>query len=153
MSWEVTSSYASLLSRGSSFKMKNMNLMSNLNIRTEKFHSIRNSHSSEDLIDAVSSSVLQILTDVGRYLTESNNLFIRCVVEVESKKENWKEIPKKKKTKTTPETILNKVQATDNRHNETALSCKDKPERDRKRLHSANKKSGKQENSLHLHIQ
>ena len=37
MSWEVTSSYAPLQSRGSSFKMKKMNLMSNLKILTEKF--------------------------------------------------------------------------------------------------------------------
>ena len=59
---------------------------------------------------------------------------------------NWR--PKKKtgrkfqrkKIKTTPETITNKVQVTDKKHDETALSCKDKPERDRKRLHSANKK-------------
>ena len=37
MSLEVTSSYLPLLSRGSSFKMKKMNLMSNLKILTEKF--------------------------------------------------------------------------------------------------------------------
>ena len=49
------------------------------------------------MIDAVSSSVLQVLIDVGRYLTESNDLFTECVVEAETKKESWKEIPKKKK--------------------------------------------------------
>ena len=48
------------------------------------------------MIDAVSSSVLQVLIDVGRYLTESNDLFTEFVVELETKKENWKEIPEKK---------------------------------------------------------
>ena len=105
------------------------------------------------MIDAVSSSELEILIDVGRYLTESNDLFTQCVVEVETKKENWKEIRKKKKTKTTPETISNKVQVTDKRHDEIALLRKDKPDRDGERLHSANNKSGEQGNSLPLHIQ
>ena len=53
----------------------------------------------------------------------------------------WSGEPKKKKktgrkfqkkTKTTPETIPNKAQVTDKRHDETALSRKDKPERDGK---------------------
>ena len=41
-SWEVTSSYASLSSRGSSFKLKKMNLLSNIKIFTKKFHCIKN---------------------------------------------------------------------------------------------------------------
>ena len=61
ISWEVISSYAPLLSRGSSFKLKKMNLLSNIKILTEKVHCIKNSHSSEDLIDAVKSSVLEVL--------------------------------------------------------------------------------------------
>ena len=36
LSWEVTSSYASLSSRESSFKLKKMNLLSNIKILTEK---------------------------------------------------------------------------------------------------------------------
>ena len=94
------------------------------------------------MIDAVSSSVIEVLIDVDRYLRESNVLFIECV-EAESKKENWKKIPNKKKTKTTFEMIPNKFQVTDYRHDGTALSRKDKPERDGKRLHSADSKSGK----------
>ena len=104
------------------------------------------------MIDAVSSSERQVLIDVGRYLTESNDLFTQCVFEVESKKENWKEIQKKKKTKTTPETIPNKVHVTDKRHDETALSCKDKPERWEK-ITQWQQQIGEQGNSLPLHIQ
>ena len=40
-----------------------MNLLSNIKILTEKVHFIKNSHCSEDLIDAVCSSVLKVLTD------------------------------------------------------------------------------------------
>ena len=58
MSLEVTSSYAPLPSRGSSFKLKKMNLLSNIKILTEKVYCIKNSHSSEDLIGAVNSSIL-----------------------------------------------------------------------------------------------
>ena len=94
-SWQVTSSYAPLPSRGSSFKLKKMNLLSNIKILTEKVHCIKNSHSSEDLIDAVNSSVLEVLTDVDRHLTESNDLFIESA-ETESKKEDWKKISKKR---------------------------------------------------------
>ena len=107
ISLEVTSSYALLPSRGSSFKLKKMNLLSNIKILTEKVHCIKNSHSSEDLIDAVNSSVLEVLTDVDRHLTESNDLFIESV-ETESKKENWKKISKKRKAKATLATIPNK---------------------------------------------
>ena len=49
-----------------------MNWLSNIKILTEKVHCIKNSHSSEDLINAVNSGVLEILTDVDRHLTESN---------------------------------------------------------------------------------
>ena len=61
ISLEVTSSYAPLPSRGSSFKLKKMNLLSNIKILTEKVYCIKNSHSSEDLIDAVNSSILEVL--------------------------------------------------------------------------------------------
>ena len=61
LSLEVTSSYALLPSRGSSFKLKKMNLLSNIKILTEKVYCIKNSHSSEDLIDAVNSSILEVL--------------------------------------------------------------------------------------------
>ena len=57
ISWEVTSSYAPLPSRGSSFKLTKMNLLSNIKIVTEKVRCIKNSPSLEDLIDAVNSSV------------------------------------------------------------------------------------------------
>ena len=73
ISWEVTSSYAPLPSRGSSFKLKKMNLLSNIKILTDKVHCIKNSHSSEDLIDAINSSVLEVLTGADRHLTESND--------------------------------------------------------------------------------
>ena len=77
-----------------------MNLLSDIEILTEKLHCIKNSHSSEDLIDAVNSSVLEVVTDADRHLTESNDLFIESV-ETESKKENWKKISKKIKAKAT----------------------------------------------------
>ena len=64
-----------------------MNLLSNIIILTEKVHCIKNSHSLENLIDAVNSSVLEVLTDVGRHLTESNDLFIDSV-KIETKKED-----------------------------------------------------------------
>ena len=108
-SWGVTSSYASLPSRGSAFKLKKMNLLSNIKILTEKIHCIKNSHSSEDLTDAVNSSVLEALTDVDRYLAESNNLFIESIG-TEGKKENWKEISKKRKAKAALATVSNKFQ-------------------------------------------
>ena len=72
ITWEVASSYATLPSRGGSFKLKKMNWLSNIKVLTEKVHCIKNSHSSEDLINAVNSGVLEFLTDVGRHLTESN---------------------------------------------------------------------------------
>ena len=53
ISWEVTSSYAPLPSRESNFTFKKVNLLSNIKILTEKVHCIKNSHSSEDLIDTV----------------------------------------------------------------------------------------------------
>ena len=68
-----------------------MNLLSNIKTLTEKVHCIKNPHSSEDLIDAVNGSVLEVLTDVDRHLTESNDLFIESV-ETESEKEDWKKI-------------------------------------------------------------
>ena len=73
-----------------------MNLLSDIKILTEKVHCIKNLHSSEDLIDAVNSSVLEVVTDADRHLTESNDS-----VETESKKENWKKISKKIKAKAT----------------------------------------------------
>ena len=92
ISLEVTSSHAPLPSRGSSFQLKKMNLLSNMKILTEKVHCIKNSHSSEDLIDPVNSSVLEVLTDVDRHLTESNDLFIEFVEEQKRKLEgNFKE--------------------------------------------------------------
>ena len=100
ISLEVTSSYAPLPSRGSSFKLKKMNLLSNIKILTEKVYCIKNSHLSEDLIDVVNSSILEVLADVDRYLTECNDLFIESA-ETESKKENWKKISKKRKAKAT----------------------------------------------------
>ena len=85
----MTSSYAPLPSRGSSFKLKKMNLLSNIKILIEKVYCIKNSHSSEDLVDAVNSSILEVSTDLDRHLTERNDLFIESA-ETESKKENWK---------------------------------------------------------------
>ena len=55
---------------------------------------------SEDLIDVVNSSILEVLADVDRNLTECNDLFIESA-ETESKKENWKKISKKRKAKAT----------------------------------------------------
>ena len=81
----MASSHAPLPSRGSSFKLKKMNLLSNTKILTEKVHCIKNSHSSEDLIDAVNISALEVLTDVDRHLTESNDLFIEFVEEQKRK--------------------------------------------------------------------
>ena len=52
-------------------KLKKTKLLSNIKILTEKVHCIKNSHSSEDLIDPVNSSVLEVLTDVDRHLTEN----------------------------------------------------------------------------------
>ena len=109
ISLEVTSSYAPLPSRGSSFKLKKMNLLSNIKILTEKVYCIKNSHSSEDLVDAVNSSILEVSTDLDRHLTERNDLFIESA-ETESKKENWKKISKKRKPKATLVTIPNKFQ-------------------------------------------
>ena len=82
-----------------------MNLLSNIKILTEKVHFIKNSHCSEDLIDAVCSSALKVLTEVDRHLTESNDLFIESV-ETERKKENWKKISKKRKAKATRATRI-----------------------------------------------
>ena len=113
VSLEVISSYAPLPSRESAFKVKKMKLLSNIKILTEKVYCIKNSHSSEDFIDAVNSSVLEVLTDVDRHLTERNDLFIESA-ETESKKENWKKISKKRKAKATQAkakaTIPNKFQ-------------------------------------------
>ena len=64
-------------SRGSNFKLKKMNLVSNIKILTKKVYCIKNSHSSEDLIDAVNSSVLEVPTDVDRHLTESNESLLK----------------------------------------------------------------------------
>ena len=61
------------------------------------------------MIGAVNSSALDVLIDVDRHLTESNDLFIESV-ETESKKENWKKISKKRKAKATLATIPNKFQ-------------------------------------------
>ena len=72
ITWEAASSYATLPSRGGSFKLKKMNWFSNIKILTEKVYCIKNSHSSEELINAVNSGVLEILTDVDRHLTKSN---------------------------------------------------------------------------------
>ena len=61
------------------------------------------------MIDAVNSSVLEVLRDVYRHLTENNHLFIKSV-KTESEKENWKEISQKRKAKATFATIPNKFQ-------------------------------------------
>ena len=90
ISWEVTSSYVPLPSRGSSFKLKKVNLLSNIKILTEKVHCFKNSHSLEDLINAVNSTVLEVLTDIDRHLTECNGLFIESV-EMKSKKKRLEE--------------------------------------------------------------
>ena len=88
----MASSHAPLPLRVSSFKLKKMNLLSNTKILTEKVYCIKNSYSSEDLIDAVNSSVLEVLTDVDRHLTESNDLFIEFVEEQKRKLEgNFRE--------------------------------------------------------------
>ena len=97
---EVTLSYASLPSIASSFKLKKMNLLSNIKILIEKVNCIKNSHASEDLIDAVNSSVLEVLTNVDRHLTKSNNLLIESV-ETESKEDHWNKVSKKRKAKAT----------------------------------------------------
>ena len=86
-----------------------MNLLSDIKILTEKVHCIKNLHSSGDLIDAVNSSVLEVVADADRHLTETNDLFIESV-ETESKKENWKKISKKIKAKATLATIPKKIQ-------------------------------------------
>ena len=69
-----------------------MKLLSNLKILTEKnslYHKFTFSKRY-----TVNSRVLEVLTDVDRHLTESNNLFIESV-EMDSKKENWKKISEK----------------------------------------------------------
>ena len=65
-----------------------MNLLSNIKILTEKVYFIKSSHSLEDLINAV-NSVLEVLTDVDRYLTESSLLKWRA------KKRNGKNVKEK----------------------------------------------------------
>ena len=109
ISWEVTSSCAPLPSRGNSFKLKKMSLLSNIKLLTERVPCIKNSHPPEKLIDAVNSSVLEVLTDIDRHLTKSDDLFIESV-ETEGKKENRKKISKKRKAKSTIATIPNKFQ-------------------------------------------
>ena len=113
VSLEMISSYAPLPSTESAFKVKKMKLLSNIKILTEKVYCIKNSHSSQDFIDVVNSNVLEVLTDVDRHLTERNDLFIESA-ETESKKENWKNISKKRKAKATQAkvkaTIPNKFQ-------------------------------------------
>ena len=91
-------------------------------------------------VNCINLMMVNTHNGIDRYLTESNDLFIECV-EAKSKKENRKKISKKKKTKTILETIPNKVQITDNRHDETVLSRRDNPKR-WKKLHSANNKLG-----------
>ena len=86
--WEVTLSYAPLPWRGSSFKLRKMNLLSNIKILTEKVYFIKSSHSLEDLINAV-NSVLEVLTDVDRYLTESS------LLKWKAKKRNGKNVKEK----------------------------------------------------------
>ena len=63
------------------------------------------------MIGAVNSSALDVLIDVDRHLTESNDLFIESV-ETESKKENWNKISKKRKVKATIATVPKKFQLT-----------------------------------------
>ena len=109
ISWEVTSSCAPLPSRGNSFKLKKMSLLSNIKLLTEKVPCIKNSHPPEKLIDAVNSSVLEVLTDIDRHLTKSDDLFIESV-ETEGKKENRIKISKKRKAKSAMATIPNKFQ-------------------------------------------
>ena len=65
-----------------------MNLLSNIKILTEKVYFIKSPHSLEDLINAV-NSVLEVLTDVDRYLTESSLLKRRA------KKRNGKNVKEK----------------------------------------------------------
>lgn len=62
-------------------------------------------------MDAVNSTVLEVLTDIERHLTESNHLLIESV-KIESKKENSTKISKKRKAKATFATIPNKFQLT-----------------------------------------
>ena len=62
-------------------------------------------------MDAVNSTVLEVLTDIERHLTEGNHLLIESV-KIESKKENSTKISKKRKTKATFATIPNKFQLT-----------------------------------------
>ena len=90
ISWEMTSSYAPLPSIGSNFKLKKMNLFSNIKMLTEKVYCIKNSHSSEDLIDAVNRSVLEVLTDVDRHLAERNDLFIELLKRTAKKRTEGK---------------------------------------------------------------
>ena len=126
-----------------------MNLLSDIKILTEKVHCIKNLHSSEDLIDAVNSSVLEVVTDADRHLTESNDLFIESV-ETESKKENQKKISKKIKAKATVATTPKKIQLKhpySKRVGTTAGMMKQfyrakMSLRDMKILHSVNNKSG-----------
>ena len=87
ISWEVISSYAPFPSRGNSFKLKKMSLFSNIKVPTENVHCLKNSHSLEDLIDTVNSSVLEVLPDVDRHLTKSDDLFVESV-KTEGKKGN-----------------------------------------------------------------
>ena len=61
------------------------------------------------MINAVNGSLVEVLTDVDRRLTESNDLFIESD-ETESIKEDWKKISKKRKAKATLATNLNKFQ-------------------------------------------
>ena len=90
ISWEVISSCVPLPSRENSFKLKKMNLFSNIKVPTENLHCIKNSHSSEDLIDAVNSSVLEVLTDVDRHLAERNDLFIELLKRTAKKRTEGK---------------------------------------------------------------
>ena len=102
-------SYAPLLLRGVSFKLKKMKLLPILKILTDKVHCIKNLHSSGDLIDADSNGILEVLASICRHLTESNDLFM-SFTEMERKKENWKKFPKKRKARAMLTTISNKIQ-------------------------------------------
>ena len=54
-------------------------------------------------------SLLEVVTDVERHLTESNDLFVESV-ETDSKKETWKKVLKKRKAQAALARIPNKFQ-------------------------------------------
>ena len=63
-----------LPSKLSSFKLKKMNVLSNLKVLTDKFHSLTNNYESEILIEEADSAILDLLRKADTNLFQCNDL-------------------------------------------------------------------------------